>query len=215
MQYAARRSTGLHRHIFLMGCDDHVSAHSGSLTRDVTNEESTMKKPLHSLLLVLVLVLPAACSKENATDTTAAAPKKAVSSASSVANPYVHAVKVTVGEAPMELAFELQSKPVINQPIAVAIRMTGMFNSTGITARFSAREPLKVQETADWKLDSLQAGQAQDYPVTVMAGTAGIYTLDVAVEATRDNYTKTFNYAIPIAITDVVTAAPTATAEKK
>ncbi len=176
---------------------------------------TTMKNPLHSLLLILMLVLSAACSKEGEMDATATAPKKAVSSASSAANPYVHAVKVTIGEAPMDLAFELQSKPVVNQPAALTVRMTGMFNSTGITARFSAREPLKLHEVADWKLDALQAGQAQDYPISVVATTAGIYTVDVIVEATRDSHTKTFNFAIPVAVSAVAAPAPAMATAKK
>jgi len=167
------------------------------------------------MLLVSWLTLLAACSKDESASDKAIVAKHSASSASSVVSAYVHAVQVTVGETPIDLTFELQSKPMINQPVAMNVRMTAMFNVTGVTARFGAHEPLKINEAPDWTIDALQAGQAQDHSISFVASTLGVYAVDVAVETTRDGFAKTFTYSIPVAITDAAAASSASVAAAK
>ena len=139
--------------------------------------------------------------------------RKAAQSQSS-ADPFVKAVVITVGESPVELSFELPERPVPNQPVPLNLRLTGLFDSTILTVKLAGNEQIQVMDGADWSLDALPAGQAQAHGVSVRAKSTGVYVLDASVEATRDNFAKTYSFAIPVAVPDPAAAASSSSASQ-
>jgi hypothetical protein len=146
----------------------------------------------------------AGCSQKQ--DETAVASVKAAKPASSQsqssAAPFVKAVTVTVGESPIELHFELPQRPLANQPVPVNLRLTGLVDTTAVSVTTTGNDRIQVLEGADWSVDALPAGQAQVHGITVKSKTTGVAILDVAVEATRDNFAKSYAFAIPVAVVE-------------
>lgn len=171
-----------------------------------------MNMTLKLLMGILWLALLAGCGQKEATDGSASAPKprKQASQSQAPLDPYVKAVTVTVGESPVELRFELPQRPAPKQPIPMHLRLTGLLDSTALTLKLTGNDHVQIVSGDGWALDALAAGQAQEHDVTVKTDGTGVFVMDVAVQATRDNYTKIINFAIPLAVTDPASVAASA-----
>jgi hypothetical protein len=135
---------------------------------------------------------------------TAKSAKAAASQSQSSADTFVKAVIITVGESPVDLRFELPARPVPNQPTQVNLRLTGLVDSTALTVKTKGNDQIQVLEGADWTLDALSAGQMQVHGLSVTTKGTGVYMLEVAVDATRDSFTKTYTFDVPLAVLQAV-----------
>lgn len=167
---------------------------------------------LRHWLITTIAVLLAGCSgsdpQPQATQPSSK-PKAAASQASS-ATTRVKAVATGPGAAPVELQFELAARPQLNEPVEVNLYLQGINDATMLELTVKPEGKLAVTTGAQASFASIKVGELLTHSFSLRSASTGIQVADVQLLATLDGQPKTFNFAIPIAISPNTSAASSA-----
>jgi hypothetical protein len=142
------------------------------------------------------------------------APKATQAAKSSVrkseSNPLAGMVKAVAAESrqqPIELRFELTTRPQVGEAVDVNLNLLGLEDATDVKMSVSTEPTLAIIDGGEVAFTSVKVGESVNHTVILRGTDAGIFVVDVKLVETVNGAGRTSTYSIPVALLPPTSAA--------
>lgn len=114
-----------------------------------------------------------------------------------------HAVVVALSEAPIELTYDIQGKPLAGSAVDVRLVFTPTADAESLSAEIAVPAPLSATGELRPVFSGAKVGQVNEQRFTAAVpavATAGIHLINVEVTVTRNGMAGTKSFAIPLIV---------------
>ncbi len=111
----------------------------------------------------------------------------------------VAAVSDAKTQVPVKVAFELQGKPEVGQPVELRLAFTPLEEVDGVLTNYEGSAGLAF--SGDWvplQLAKPEIGKAVDHKIAVVPQRDGIFSVTVTVIVDQNNASNTRSFSVPI-----------------
>lgn len=160
----------------------------------------------------------AACSKESNTDAVQQQVTQTKRLAKVPEDPLAGmtgAITASKGDLPVDVRFQLASRPQPGQPVEVKVAFASKAELMGLHAVIKPNDSLKMANDVQTRFDALKPGEIKDYSFTATPPTSGIYIATLELTVTRDAGDNTYSYSIPLAVPNPAPPASSSSAAAK
>lgn len=158
-----------------------------------------MPKTARWLMLGLLAALAAGCGADAPSPE---APVAGAAAAPAAVNDYTAAVPLGPIAATARLQFQLDSRPVVGEPVTVRYRVTPTATVRKVQVLFEPEPGLAIVDElrATMVIDGPASAQAKPHELQVVASATGVLLLKASVLTESDQSTQSTEFAIPLLV---------------